>query len=183
LNFDKVSQEGKVTYDSADGKALFDITFDQDTELTGHMKLKLWVSPERADDADLFIALKKLDVAGNEVYFDSWSPPGRYPVALGWLRLSQREMDEEKSTPWQPYLKHERELKVKPGEIVTCEIEILPSSTLFRKGETLRLVISGKYQVESKWFGYNLRVNEGRHSIYSGGKHDSYLLIPIVPPR
>ena len=182
LNFDKVTQEGKVTYDSADGKAVFDITFDQDTELTGHMKLKLWVSPEKANDADLFITLKKVDADGNEVHFDSWSPPSRYPVALGWLRLSQRELDEEKSTPWQPYLKHERELKVKPGEIVPCEIEILPSSTLFLKGETLRLVISGKYQAESTWFGYNLPVNAGRHSIYTGGKYDSYLLIPIVPP-
>ena len=180
LSFDKVAEEGQVTYDSADSKAVFDIIFDQDTELTGHMKLKLWVSPEKADDADLFITLKKLDVAGNEVYFDSWSPPSRYPVALGWLRLSQREMDEEKSAPWQPYLKHEHELKVKPGEIVPCEIEILPSSTLFRKGETMRLVVSGKYQVESTWFGYNLSVNEGRHSIYTGEKYDSYLLIPVV---
>ena len=91
-------------------------------------------------------------------------------------------MDEEKSTPWQPYLKHERELKVKGGDIVPCEIEILPSSTLFHKGEALRLVISGKYELEDEgWFGYNLLVNQGEHSVYSGGKYDSYLLVPVVP--
>ncbi|MBW2597039.1 MAG: CocE/NonD family hydrolase [Deltaproteobacteria bacterium] len=180
LNFNKVKKGGKVSYDSADGTAIFDITFDQDIELTGHMKLKLWVCPEEANDMDLFITLKKLDSQGNEVCFDSWSAPSRYPVALGWLRLSQRELDEEKSTLWQPYLKHEREKKVKPGEIVPCEIEILPSSTLFRKGETLRLVISGKYHVGSTWFGYNLLVNEGTHSIYAGGEYNSYLLISEI---
>ena len=98
------------------------------------------------------------------------------------MGLSQREMDEENSTPWQPYLKQERELKVKAGEIVPCEIEILPSSTLFHKGETLRLVISGKYDLEGEsWFGYNLLVNQGEHSVYSGGKYDSHLLVPVVP--
>ena len=183
LNFDKVRKEGKVSYNSADGSAVFGITFDQDTELTGHMKLRLWVCPEEAQDMDLFITLRKFDADGNEVHFDSWAYPSTYPVALGWLRLSQRELDKKKSTLWQPYLKHEREQKVDPGEIVPCEIEILPSSTLFRKGETLRLVISGKYQVGGKWMGYNLLVNEGKHSIYTGEEHDSYLLCPMVPPR
>ena len=184
LNFHEVSREQKVSYDSADGRAVFDITFDQDTELTGHMKLKLWVSPEEADDLDLFITLRKLDADGNEVYFDSWHAPSRYPVALGWLRLSWRELDEEKSTPWQPILSFEAEQKVKPGEIVPCQIEIYPSSTLFRTGETLRLVISGKYEVESTRFVFDeYSVNKGKDSIYTGGKYDSYLLIPVVPPR
>jgi len=184
LNWHEVSRERKVTYDSANGRAVFDIKFDEDIELTGHMKLKLWVSPEDAEDMDLFVTLKKLNADGNEVYFTSWHATSRYPVALGWLRLSWRKLDTQKSTPWQPILKLDAEEKVKVGEVVPCEIEIYPSSTLFRTGETLRLVISGKYEVESTRYVFDeLSVNKGKHSILTGGKLDSYLLIPMVPPR
>ena len=79
----------------------FDLTFDRDTELTGYMKLKLWVSPEDADDMDLIVAIKKLDAAGEEVYFygTGMSAYVKGVVARGWLRVSQRELDEKKSTP------------------------------------------------------------------------------------
>jgi predicted acyl esterase len=180
LSFDEIEKEGKSTYNSTNGKATFDIKFEQDTELTGHMKLKLWICPEEANDADIFVTLKKIDKNGNDVFFDSWMAPARYPVALGWLRLSQRELDPDKSTPWQPFLKHERELKVNPGEVTPCWIEILPSSTIFRKGEKLRLEISGRFQIDNLWHGYDSLVNKGKHSIYTGGRYDSHLLVPMI---
>ena len=182
LNFDEVSQKGKISYDSTDGRAVFDIKFDQETELTGHMKLKLWVSPEEVDDMDLFVTLKKLNADGNEVLFDSCHAPLRYPVALGWLRLSKRQLDKKKSTPWQPIQTLAVEEKVKPGEIIPAEIEVIASSTLFRKSETLRLVISGKSQIKSTRYVYE-DINKGKHSIYTGGECGSFLLIPVIPPR
>jgi predicted acyl esterase len=149
------------------------------------MSLKLWVSPEEADDMDLFITLRKFNHDGNEVFFDAWLMLGRYPVAFGWLRVSHRELDKQKSTPWEPYSKHVigPGKKVKPGEVVSCEVPILPSGTLFRKNETLRLVISGIYgggEVVNVPFGFNASVNRGTHSIYTGGKYDSYLLVPLI---
>jgi hypothetical protein len=109
-------------------------------------------------------------------------------MALGWLRLSHRELDRDKSTPWEPYLKSVvgPGQKVRPGDVVPCEIPILPTSTLFRKDETLKLDISGIYRGREKVdvpFGYTDTVNKGLHSIYTGGKFDSYLLIPISPKR
>ena len=61
LKFSKNSRESKVTYDSADGNAEFVITFEEDTELTGYLNLKLWVSPDESNDMDLFITVRKLD--------------------------------------------------------------------------------------------------------------------------
>ena len=179
----KAGREGRVSYDStsANDRAVFDFSFQKDTELTGHMKLKLWVSPEQADDMDLFITLRKLDTEGDEVLFDSCHAPLRFPVAFGWLRLSKRQLNPEKSTPWQPIQNFAVEEKVTPGEIVPCEIEIMPSSTLFRKGETLRLIISGKTQAQSTRYEYE-DINKGKHTVYTGGKYDSYLQIPVIPP-
>jgi putative CocE/NonD family hydrolase len=183
LSFDKVIKKGKVSYDSASDSAIFDIKFDKDTELTGYSKLKIWVSAEDADDMDLFITLWKLNAKGNVVYFDWCHAWGRFPVALGWMRLSNRELNEELSTSWQPILQFGVSQKVQPGEIVPCEIEIYPSSTLFRAGETLRLNISGRFGVETEWFGFGPLVNKWWHSIYTGGQYASYLLIPIVPQQ
>jgi predicted acyl esterase len=185
LKLNKNNKQGKTSYDSANGKAVFDYKFKQDTELTGYMSLNLWVSPEKAEDMDLFITLKKFDHNGKEVFFDAWLMLGRYPVALGWLRLSHRGLNKKKSTPWEPYPEHVTGPgeKVKPGEIVPCKVPILPSATLFRKGETLKLIVSGIFgggEINDIPYGFNASVNRGIHSIYTGGKYCYYLLVPVL---
>lgn len=62
-------------------------------------------------------------------------------VSSGWLRVSHRELDTERSTPYQPVLKHKRLMKLNKGEIVPVEVEILPASIFLSSGESLVLVI------------------------------------------
>lgn len=182
--------ESQVRYsvDDEPGKArraVFELVFPGKTELTGHMKLKLWVQAEGSDDMDLFAAVQKVDRSGEIVTFPFFSNHDDGPVALGWLRVSHRELDEEKSTPYQPYHKHQREIKLKDGEIVPVEIEIWPSGTLFEQGEKLRLVVQGRdiytYPGEMNTNGHTKTVNRGEHIIYTGGKYDSHLLVPVIP--
>jgi predicted acyl esterase len=96
-------------------------------------------------------------------------------------------LDEQKSTPYQPWLKHQRLLKLKKGEIVPVEIEIWPSSMLFKAGDSLRLVVQGGEIVTSNLMplrcGHEETVNKGEHVIYTGGKYDSHLLVPVIPPK
>ena len=110
LNFDRVRGPRTISYNSEDpnSRALFKITFDKDTELTGQMKLKLWVSPNNANDMDLFVTLRKLDAYGHEVRFDAWEASGYWSVDLGWLRLSWRELDKKESRPWPARLHFEK---------------------------------------------------------------------------
>jgi len=81
------------------------------------------------------------------------------------------------------------ELKLKPGEIVPLEIEIWPSGTHFSAGERLRLIVQGtdlqKYSKKRDFVYYRHEdtVNSGSHVLYTGGLYDSYLLVPVVPPR
>jgi len=198
----KPGVEARVTYDSGvspvsqilsresrigpEGRASFRLIFDAETELIGFMKLKLWVSPGDADDMDLFVTVKKFDSEGHQVFFDCDAAPGRAPVARGWLRLSKRRLDEKLSKPWLPVQKSVKQSepgeKVNPGQIVACEIAIWPSSTVFHAGEQLAVDISGKYAVKDDLLrGYNKLVNKGRHMIYTGGKHDSHLMVPVIP--
>ncbi len=107
------------------------------------MKLKLWVQAEGSDDMDLFVAIRENRSCRKHCPVPVLWNHDDGPVALGWLRVSHRELDEEKSTPYQPVHKHQREIKLKAGEIVPVEIEIWPSSTLFERGEKLRVVVQG----------------------------------------
>jgi len=99
--------------------------------------------------------------------------------------VSHRELDKEKSTPYQPVHAHRREIKLKPREIVPVEIEIWPSCTRFEKGETLRVLVQGSdiyyYPYERHTNVHTATVNKDEHVIYTGGKYDSHLLVPVIP--
>jgi uncharacterized protein len=190
---ERVEQGASVSYESviaelADAdRATFDITFDAPTELTGYMKLRVFMSCEASDDMDVFVGLHKLDATGALVPFAYYAQFDDGPVALGWLRASHRETDPQKSTEWQPVHPHTREQKIRPGEIVPLDIEIWPSGTHFAAGETLRLIVQGtdlnRYPKDKVpvYFRHEACGNKGRHVIHTGGAHESYLLVPVIP--
>jgi predicted acyl esterase len=182
LNPEPVKQVSNTDYEARTGRVYFAIPFEKETELTGYMKLQLWVEADGSDDMDLFVAIQKLDKNGK------WLPTyilGKpHPGAAGKLRVSMRELDEEKSTDFQPYHTYKRFQKLKPGEIVPVDIEIWPTSRIWHPGEQLRVEIMGHYE-RIDWFepfDYDTH-NNGRHIIHTGGKYDSFLQIPCVPPK
>jgi len=167
-------------------RAVFDYRFDRDTELTGHMKLRLWVEPEGSDDMDLFVAIEKLEHDGTYVPFVFYAMGEDGPVALGWLRASHRALDEVRSRPEQPVHTHEHEELLRPGEPVAVDIEIWPSSTLFRAGQQLRVVVQGRDIADratpnAPFARHEETRNHGAHIIHTGGEYESYLLIPVIP--
>jgi len=167
------------------GCVRFEYVFEEDTEIIGPSALHLSVSTDASDDMDLFVTMRKFDTEGKEVHLDTWIARHNTPVALGWLRLSHRELDPEKSTEIEPYLKHvigEGD-KVKQGEIVECDIPILCAGFLFRKGEKLTVEVGGLYRsgerLENQPFDYDNSVNKGNHTLYTGGEYGSYIIIPL----
>ena len=173
-----------VSYEAATGKAVFEHTFDNDTEVTGYAKLRLWVEAQGSNDMDLFVALQKMDAAGNEVNFPFFSTFDDGNVALGWLRVSHRQLAED-SSPEQPRYTHHTEELLHEGEIVPVDIEIWPSSTLFHAGETLRLIVQGhdvnSYAQGLFAQGHAYTRNSGQHIIHTGDGYDSHLLLPVIP--
>jgi uncharacterized protein len=170
-------------------RAEFDFVFAEATELTGHMKLKLCMAAESADDMDLFVGVYKFDAHDQQVPLAYYTYFNDGPVALGWLRASHRELDRARSSDYQPVLLHRNEQKLEPGIIESMDIEIWPSGTLFEAGTRLRLMIQGTdLQKYSKtrhpiYMRHEDSVNHGRHVLYTGGGRQSYLLIPVVPAR
>jgi hypothetical protein len=182
LSFHPVAEESKVSYDGGTGFATFDVKFEKETEITGYMKLRLWVEAEGNDDMDMFIAIQKLDEAGNWLPVNVLGEP--HPGAWGKMRVSHRELDPKLSTHFQPVQAHLKEEKLKPGERVPVDIEIWPHSRIWHKGQQIRVLVSGHY-IREGWFEpfFWDTNNKGTHIIHSGGKYDSYLQIPVIPPR
>jgi len=124
-------------------RAEFNVTFDKPTQLAGHFAAKLFMSAPMTTDMDVFVAVWKVDREGKPVEFAYYAQYEDGPCALGWLRASHRELDTDRSTEYQPWLKHQRELPFKKGEIVELDIEIWPSGVSFEKGEGLRFIVQG----------------------------------------
>jgi uncharacterized protein len=176
-----------VRYDAREGRATFDHTFEQATELTGHSKLRLWIQAEGSDDMDLFVALQKLDDQRREVGMTFYAFYDNGPVALGWLRASHRALDPARSTDWQPVHPHDSEEPLLPGAIVPVDIEIWPSGTHFAPGETLRVVVQGSDVYKDAlprlpFARHEETRNAGTHVLWTGGEYDSHLLIPVIAP-
>jgi hypothetical protein len=183
LRADPSDDEGAASYASTRGnpdRASFVYRFERAAELTGGMTLRLWVSTTQGDDMDLFVALRKFDVTGNEVYFYGYNGFAKDGVAKGWLRVSHRELDNELSRPGRPWHTHRQRQPVHPGEILQVDVEILASSTHFEAGSSLRLDILGRDAAQYPGFRHERTVNRGQHAVYTGGRYASALIAPFV---
>ena len=153
---------------------------ERDTEVTGPVAAVLWVSSS-SEDMDLFLTLRNIDADGNEV-LETGQQGTPVPVAKGWLRVSHRELDPDLTRPYRPYHKHARRLYLAPGEIVRVEVEIWPTSMVFRQGHRIRLDVQPRDGVGSaSYMHYHADYNTGTNTIYAGGERESYLLLPVIP--
>lgn len=179
-----VASQTSYEADRPNDTVTFTYRFEADMQITGGAKLRLWLIAEDHDEADVFVALRKLGPDGAPVGFRWWSMFTEGPIALGWLRASHRGLS-PLSTDLQPIHTHRVREPLVPGKATALDIEIWPSCTLFRRGETLEVTIgandlslfnTGAPEPEHR------PDNRGRYRILGGGEHDSHLLLPWIDP-
>ncbi len=152
-----------------------------DLEVTGPLAASFWVS-SASEDMDLFLTLRNFDADGNEI-METGQQGSPVPVAKGWLRVSHRELDPDLTLPYRPYHKHQRRLYLRPGEIVKVDVEIWPTSMVFRQGHRIRLDVQPRDGIGSQgYMHYHADYNTGTNTVHAGGQYESYLLLPVIPP-
>ena len=176
-----------------EGLTFSTVPLERALEFAGPIKAKLFVSSS-TDDMDIFATLRAFDPQGKEVTFLSAVEP-RAPVSQGWLRVSQRKLDPQRSTEYQPWHTHDEAQKLKPGEIYEIDVEIWPASLALPAGFRLALTLQGKdferagetgAQKGSSWFLHEDPRDRppesfaGTHTVYSGGERGSYLQLPVI---
>lgn len=179
---------GVVEYDGRGSglrthRAVFTHTFTERRTIVGHTVAELFVSAPDAEDMDLFLGLFKRTADGEVVGFPYYAQYEDGPVAVGWLRVSQRELDEDRSLPYLPVLAHQRSLPMEADGPTAVTIEVLPSGTIFEAGESLVLVIQGRDIMDypaGVYARHHDTVNNGRHRIHVGGDTPSRLILPFL---
>ena len=184
---ESIKDQREVVYDGKKGQASFDYVFEQDTEITGYIKLKIWVesrgvkkSATPPDDMVFCCFIDKRDQNNRSVRFNGSVGQKEDMVTRGYGRAARRELNDVESTPYHPVLLGEKHQPLQPGAIVPIEIAFCPSSTFYAKGERLRLFISARDLVSAPIFKKDTSVNGGHHVIHFGGEFDSHLLIPSL---
>lgn len=179
------SPEGSVTFDLRRTAATFEYRFDRDTEVSGPMTARLRVSTTGAPDARLFVGVEKR-AGGVAVPFEGSYGYGRDRVAQGRLRLALRELDTDLSAPHQPEHTFRTLEPLRDDQVVEVLIPLSASATLFHAGESLRLMVAGRYlEPRNPLFGHfptRYRASRsGTASILWSPEQPSALEIPVVP--
>ena len=204
--------KGKLDWKAPKGKAKKDFRaltrgvtwmsppLKQETEITGPLAAKIFVSSSTVD-CDLFVTMQAFSPSGREIYFQGTVDP-KTPLAQGWLRASHRKLDPKLSKPWRPYHTHDDKQMLTPGEVYELDVEIWPQCIALPKGYRIALNISGQdfdrpgpaveAYVPSRGSGPFLHdhptdrpkeIFGGTTTIHSGKGQESYLLLPVIPPR
>jgi uncharacterized protein len=204
LSSEPTAAEAQLSFAAlGDGLTFLSAPLVQETEITGPLAAKLFVSSSTVD-ADLFLVLRVFDPDGNEVTFQGALDP-HTPVAQGWLRASHRKLDPELSRPYRPYHPHDRKEPLPPHEVVELDVEIWPTCIVAPQGYRLALTVRGK---DYEWNGpaehlSNMKnpmkgcgpflhdepldrppeVFGGTTTLHFGPGREPYVLVPVVPPK
>ncbi|MDY6951307.1 MAG: CocE/NonD family hydrolase [Thermodesulfobacteriota bacterium] len=154
--------------------------FSRPAEITGPLAARLWVSSTE-QDFDLFLAIRNLRPDGREVMM--LGEEGRGPVTLGWLRVSHRDLDPERSTPHRPFHPHAQRRLLSSGEVVPVDVEIWPTSMVFAKGHRLQLEIRSTDTAGLGDILHRHPLAAGLHTVHTSGERSSHLLVPVVERR
>jgi predicted acyl esterase len=203
LSREAVQSERSVAYDAqGDGVTFVSAPLDGDTEVTGPLAAKLFVSSSTAD-ADIFVVFRVFTPDMREVVFMGAIDP-HTPIAQGWLRASHRKLDPTLSTEYRPYHTHDEAQPLDPNEIVPLDIELWPTSIVVPTGHRLALTVRGRDYEWGKATGARLSnfKNElrgcgpflhddprdrpaaifgGKTTLHNGPSCASYVLVPVIP--
>jgi uncharacterized protein len=186
-----------------DGLMFLTPPIEQEMEITGPVAAKLFLSSDTVD-ADVFLALRVYAPDGKELVFIGSNDP-RTPVALGWLRASQRKLDPKQSLPYRPWHPHDEEWPLKPGEPVELDIEVWPTCIVIPPGCRIGLNVRGKdYEYDGtpaeipfssyKMYGVGPfthndpkdrppQIFGGSNTLLFAADKAPYLLLPIIPAK
>ncbi|MFJ9692644.1 CocE/NonD family hydrolase C-terminal non-catalytic domain-containing protein [Kitasatospora sp. NPDC101183] len=114
-------------------------------------------------------------------------PPRSASPAPRWLRVSHRELDGTRSQPYRPVHPHDTRSPLQAGAVVEAAVEILPTSRVFAAGHRLGLVIQAADRGDPTRFRHDDPADRthstGTNTVHTGGRHPSYLLVPVIPPK
>jgi predicted acyl esterase len=144
LSATPTAEPGSIRFHTRRNAATFSWTVPSDLEISGPMELTLWASVDRGTELNLFVGVEKWS-DGAYVPFEGSYGYGRDRITQGHLRASLRALDSAASAPHRPEHAYLTPAPLTPHEPVPLTISLADSSTRFRAGDELRLIVAGRY--------------------------------------
>jgi uncharacterized protein len=149
----------------------------EDLTIAGSVVLVLYAATDQKN-TDFFVRL--VDQSPDEEQVDGL-PPAGHTLTRGWLKASHAvTKSEELSKPHRPYYLHDRSEAVVPGEIRQYEIEIWPTTNVFRKGHRIRIDVACGDSPALDFGGHYYGIKVGTDTYYHQAEHASHLILPVV---
>ena len=107
-------------------------------------------------------------------------------MTRGWLRGSQRKLDDAASRPWQPVHSHTAREPLEPNKVYEFNIEIRPYGILLKPGERIGIKIKSadndpvKNYLELVGIGHVSSAGASQVTVHHNSKYPSHLLLPIT---
>lgn len=151
-------RQGSVAYTSA--------AFERDFLSYGSASADIWLSTFLAPDTDVQVTITEVRPDDKEVF-----------VQRGWLRMSNRALDQDKSTELRPKQLNEPDAiqPMLPDVPALGRVEIPPFSHPFRKGSKLRIWIDAPSRTGGYGFAYYAL--QSRNSVFHDARHPSRLVL------
>ncbi|MGZ5080180.1 MAG: CocE/NonD family hydrolase [Usitatibacter sp.] len=197
--------QGAASFEAmGDGVTFVSEPLEWETEITGPIAARLHASSS-TEDADFFLVFRVFTSDLREVTFMGAIDP-HTPIAQGWLRASHRKLDPKLSTEYRPYHAHDEKQPLKKGEVAQLDVELWPTSIVVPAGHRIALTVRGRDYEWQKSTGARLSnfknelrgcgpflhddprdrpaaIFSGKTTLHFGGGKDSYVLIPVIPPK
>jgi predicted acyl esterase len=120
----------------------FNFTIQDDFDLIGFSRARLWVEAVGSRDMDIEVSIQKLAANGSVYSLPAAAESVQVIAASGRQRISKRHTDGNQSNLYQPHYTFDRLDFIKPGEIVPVDVSIWPMGLRFTTGEVLRITVS-----------------------------------------
>ena len=156
--------------------------FEESTEITGPINLRLSLSVDGTDDTDVFVTVRYLCSDGYEVLFDGILDSPNVATTSGVLRASHRKLDQERSTRELPHHLHKAEELLTAGEVYQLQIAVGPTSVVIEKGGRIAIEVGSRDGVNTFCYLHNdpgTRKMGGTITIHTGPGNSSSGLLPL----
>jgi predicted acyl esterase len=141
---------------------------EEDTQITGHPVLKLWIA-SNSQDADVIARIDDVAPDGSSRYYNV---EGRLRASL---RKTAKAPYNNLGLPWHPFTKDSVQ-PLKADEPVQLEFDLLPISYVFKQGHKIRLTLNfADARATPK------ETPARQVTVYHGGNKPSVLTLPVIP--
>ncbi len=173
-----VIEESGVLYGQRRIPTFTSAPLEDDLQIAGNIVLVLYAS---SDQQNTDFCVRLVDQSPDDEQIPGMPPKGVI-LTRGWLKASHAcTKSEGLSKSHRPYYLHDAPKPIEPGAIYKYEIEVWPTSNVFKKGHRIRIDVACGDSPALDFGGHYYGIKVGADTYYHDTEHASHVVLPVIP--